>query len=126
MTVKTPYQQYNEIKIKSCNRKDLIILAYDGIIGFIERCLINLEDNKIEGVHGNSLKAQAILRELILALDMGNGGEIAANLFEIYNFMIFRLVMGNTKKEKQPFLEVKEMLLTLRSAWAEIRINGND
>ncbi|MCE5330029.1 flagellar export chaperone FliS [bacterium] len=121
MTVKTPYQQYNEVKIKSCSKQDLIILAYDGAIGFIERCLINLEENHYESVHINSLKAQAILKELMLALDMIRGGEIAANLMEIYNYMIYRLVIGNAKKEKQPFLEVKDLLLNLRSAWVEIK-----
>ncbi len=121
MTVKTPYQQYNEVKIKSCSKLELIILAYDGIISFIERCLMNIDINNFEGVHTNSIKAQALLRELIFALDMEKGGEIAKNLFDIYNFLIFRLVIGNAKKDKQPFLEVKEMLLNLKSAWVEIR-----
>lgn len=121
MLVKTPYQQYNEVKIKSCSRQDLIILAYDGVISFIERALLNIEENNVQAVHTNSLKAQALLRELILSLDMNRGGEIAANLLDIYNYMIYRLVIGNAKKERQPFLEVKGLLLNLRSAWIEIK-----
>jgi len=121
MTVKSPYQQYNEVKINSCSRQDLIILAYDGIISFIERCLSCVDDNSYEGVHINSIKAQAILKEMIFALDMKRGREISSNLLDIYNYMIYRLVIGNAKKEKQPFLEVKELLLSLRSAWVEIR-----
>jgi flagellar protein FliS len=121
MAVKTPYQQYNEIKIKSFSKKDLIILVYDGIIGYIEKCLINIDERNNEGVNINSLKAQALLRELIFSLNMDKGGEIASNLFDIYNFMIYRLIIGNTKKEKQPFLEVKELILNLKSAWVEIK-----
>ena len=121
MTVKSPYQQYKEVKINSCSKQDLIILAYDGIINFVDRCTAGIETGNNESVHVNSLKAQAVLKELIYSLDMQRGGEISSNLLDLYNYMIYRLVMGNTKKEGQPFTEVKELLLNLRSAWVEIR-----
>lgn len=123
MTIANPYEQYQQIKVKSSPREKLLIMAYDGAIRFINVSLKNLNDGDLEKVHFNILKAQAIISELMISLDMEKGGEIAVNLFRIYEYMNHRLTIGNATKDKKPFEEVKSLLNRLREAWLEIRKN---
>lgn len=99
----------------------MIILAYDGVLKFINISLKNLDKGELEKVHFNILKAQAIISELMMSLDMKKGGEIAENLFKIYEYVNFRLTIGNAMKNKEPMEEVKVLLCELREAWSEIR-----
>ncbi|MDD3777189.1 MAG: flagellar export chaperone FliS [Actinomycetota bacterium] len=123
MVPDNPYNKYQQIKVNSASKEDLIIIAYDGALSFISKCLQKLESQDLEAVHFSSLKAQAIINELMVSLNLEQGGEIAQNLFRIYDFVIYQLVLGNTKKEKGPFLEAREILLNLRPAWLDARKN---
>ncbi len=116
-----PYQQYQKVKMDSTSKQDLIIMVYDGAVSFIDRSVQHIQEKDFEKVHFTSLRAQALINELMLSLNMDKGGEIARNLFNLYDYLIYRLVIGNAKKEKEPFLEVKELLLELRAAWVEAK-----
>ncbi|MBN2073589.1 MAG: flagellar export chaperone FliS [Actinobacteria bacterium] len=118
-----PYRQYQQIKITSSTREDLILLAYDGAIKFINISLKGINEGELEKVHFNSIKAQAIISELMVSLDMDRGGEIAANLYKIYEYMNYRLTVGNAMKDTGPFMEIKNLLFELREAWVEAKKN---
>ncbi len=97
------------------------MLAYEGAIKFINISLKNLDNGELEKVHFNSLKAQAIIYELMTSLNMERGGEIAKNLFNIYDYINYRLVIGNAMKKKEHFEEARVLLGDLKGAWAEAR-----
>lgn len=115
------YQKYKEIQVNSSSKEDLVILAYDGAINSIEACIESIAENDLEMVHASSLKAQALVNELMVSLNFEKGGEIAKNLFNIYEYIIHRLMMANAKKQQDLFEEPKELLLNLREAWIEAK-----
>jgi flagellar protein FliS len=99
-------------------------MLYDGAIGFLERGLhgFSLEDPAEHNatVGNNILKAQAILAELNQSLDMSAGGEFAANLRGLYDYLDRRLLESNLRKEPEGIREVIRHLGIIRAAWREM------
>lgn len=120
MVLNNPYQKYKDIQIASTAKEDLVVLAYNGAIKFIDRSIESLKANDLQAAHFNCLRAQDIINEMMRSLDFEKGGDIAHNLLRLYDFMVQRLIIGNSKKAAEPFIEVREMLETLRGAWISI------
>lgn len=57
---------------------------------------------------------------LCVSLDMEAGGEIAANLSALYQYMVRRLLEGNLKNQAEPLEEVRKLLADLKGAWDAI------
>jgi len=61
-----------------------------------------------------------ILGELRGSLNITEGGPLAQNLSDLYDYMIRRLVLGNAKSDPACVLEVSRLLEEIRSAWVAI------
>jgi flagellar protein FliS len=61
-----------------------------------------------------------ILSGLQASLDHEKGGDIAANLESLYDYMQRRLFRANADNDVQGLVEVSDLLSTLRSAWQAI------
>lgn len=66
-------------------------------------------------------RAIRILDELRDSLNMEAGGEIAANLDRLYEYMSRRIVEGNLRDDPAALDEVLRLLGEIRSAWDGIR-----
>ena len=65
--------------------------------------------------------AVRILEEGLMApLDLEGGGEIATNLRDIYQYMVFRLTMGNLHSDDAALAECAGLVRTLRESWGAI------
>ncbi|MGL4368971.1 MAG: flagellar export chaperone FliS [Spirochaetota bacterium] len=120
VAAKNPYDQYKKTEISTANQGTLIVMLYDGAIKFLNIALENLPLKKYDIVNTNIIKAQDIVTELMLSLNMDKGGEIAQNLFSLYVYFKKRLIDANIKKEPEPILEVLKHLKDLRGAWEQI------
>lgn len=117
-------REYKRKQIETAKPGHLIVMLYDAILESLSRA----EEAQKQGgperieVYSNALiRAQDILTELMVALDMERGGDIAKNLFRLYEFMHRRLVDANITRTMDPIHEVRELLGTLREAWVEIK-----
>jgi len=61
-----------------------------------------------------------IVGGLRASLDFENGGEIAANLESLYDYINRRLVTANLKNSEEMLDEVSSLLLDVKTAWDEI------
>jgi flagellar protein FliS len=116
---KRQYDVYKDTEIQTADQGKLILMLYDGAIRFLNIAIDNMDYRKYDIVNNNIIKAQDIITELMLSLNMDQGGEIAKNLFNIYAYMKKRLLEGNIKKDAAILQEVIKHLTTLRSAWEE-------
>lgn len=66
-------------------------------------------------------KAIAIIGGLREALDLEQGGEVAANLDSLYEYMVSRLVEANVKNEAEPLDEVAGLLRNVKAGWDAIQ-----
>lgn len=65
-------------------------------------------------------KAIGIVGGLRAGLDLQQGGELAANLDSLYQYMVSRLLEANVKNEVAPLNEVADLLRNVKSGWDAI------
>ncbi|PJZ68298.1 flagellar export chaperone FliS, partial [Leptospira perolatii] len=108
----------NEISTVSQGR--LIVMLYEGAIRFLNVAIECNTPRKYDVVNNNVLKAQEIVTELMLALNLEQGGEVANNLLGIYVYIKKRLLEANMKKDSEIMKEIIKYLEDLKAAWEEI------
>jgi flagellar protein FliS len=123
-----PWQSYRKVTTQTATSGHLVLMLYDGAIGFLERGLTGFEYtdplNFNLTINNNLLRAQAIVYELNARLDMEKGGDVAANFRQLYSYYYRRLCEANMKKKKPPIQEVIRHLRVLRESWAEMLQRG--
>lgn len=75
-------------------------------------------DTALKGTHISW--AISIIDGLRMSLDKEAGGEIAANLDALYDYMGRRLVEANLHNDEKILVEVAGLLLEIKSAWDAI------
>ncbi len=110
---------YRNAHIETATPERLLVMLYDSALKYLNFALQALEKKEREGIHRNLLKVQAILLELMSVLDLEVGGEMANQLYSLYDYMYRQLITANTQQEEAPIKEVIELLTPLRSAWKE-------
>lgn len=111
---------YKQNEILTASKGKLIVMLYDGAIRFLQVAIDNMSPAHYDLVNTNILKAQDIVTELMLSLDMEKGGEISKNLFSIYAWMKKRLIEANIQKDAGILKEVLGNLSTLKDSWEEV------
>ncbi|MBE0534110.1 MAG: flagellar export chaperone FliS [Phycisphaerae bacterium] len=111
---------YRETTVATQNKGRLIVMLYDGAARFLKQAIRDIEANNLIGKGRNIQKAQDIIFELNTILDMEAGGEVAANLRSLYNFMSRHLSQANIKCDPQMVREVITMLEELNQGWRAI------
>src|SRR5205823_11847359 len=100
---------------------------YEGTARFLERALAGFEiDDPAqcnETISNNIIRAQNIVFELNVTLNMEGGGELAMTLRRLYEYMDRRLMEANLKKDKAAVKEILSRVAVLRDAWAQMLNN---
>lgn len=65
-------------------------------------------------------RTAAIIAELRGSLDMSAGGQIAANLSALYEYIATRLLSAQANNQIEPLDEASKLLGEIRSAWVQI------
>lgn len=115
-----PYQAYIRTDLETQPLPKLVSKAYERISFELKQAVVNMNEGnikqKVEHIH----RAMEILRTLRLGLDFDNGGEIAKNLDELYEFIEKQISLGNLKNDEKIFEDVFNILDTIKSGWDEI------
>lgn len=114
--VVNPHQLYKQTQVESVSPQQLILMLYNGAIKFIKIARCGLEEKNTEKTHTAIVKVQDIILELMACLDHGQG-EVAGNLYALYDYMNSRLLTANINKDNEPLDEVEKMLAELRDTW---------
>jgi len=79
-----------------------------------------MERKDFAGKSEHLSRVSAILLNLRDTLDLNIGGEVAQNLYALYEFMVQRLLDANVQNSLQIMDEVINLLLPIKTAWASI------
>jgi flagellar protein FliS len=79
-----------------------------------------MERKDFAGKSEHLSRVSAILLNLRDTLDLDIGGEVAQNLYALYEFMVQRLLDANVQNSLQIMDEVINLLLPIKTAWASI------
>lgn len=110
------YQQYKTLQAQTADRGELVVMLYQGALKFLGHATAALRAGRLQEAHNNIVRCQDIIAELMASLDL-DAGEIARNLYRIYEYMHYRLVEANIRKDPQPAAEVERLLRELLPAW---------
>ena len=123
---KNQMNQYKRMKIETASPEMLILMLYDGAIKNIKISIQSIRDEQPDFQQSSNclIKAQNIITELMVSLNFEIGGDIARNLFNIYEYINYTMAQCNINKNDHNLDSIMEMLTDLRETWKEvIRIN---
>jgi flagellar protein FliS len=116
------YGQNNlEIEVEQASPHKLILMLFEGGLKALAMAKLHIQHHEV-GPKGAAIsKAIAIIEEgLRSSLDKERGGELAANLDSLYDYMSFRLLEANIRNDLDALEEVRTLMTQLRDAWAAI------
>ena len=110
------YGQYKQVQVNTASPGKLILMLYQGAISTLKKAADLLDKKDFEGKGECLIKAQDIIMELNMALDMG-AGQIASSLRQLYVYIYRRLVDANMNLDQEAIRETIGLLERLYGAW---------
>ena len=114
-----PYARYQNARVSTVNRGELLLMVYDACI----RCLKEAKNKMIErDFSGKGLyidRAYSALNELRKSLNFDADPKLADSLNQLYFFMSKQITKSSLENDPHPLDEVVKLLQGLREAWAE-------
>jgi len=116
-----------ETGVAAASPQRLVVMLYDGALAAIA-------DGRAHMVAGSTApkgralgKAIGIIDEgLKAALDPSQGGAIARQLMDLYDYIAQRLLLGNARNDVGLLDEATRLLGELRDAWASLAARQDD
>ncbi|MCD6682005.1 MAG: flagellar export chaperone FliS [Burkholderiaceae bacterium] len=109
-----------ETSVAQADPHKLIEMLFDGAAGAIAQARNALREGRIPAKGEATGRAVRILDEGLKASLDPRGGELAANLKSLYEYMTHRLLEANLANDDAKYAEVGGMLDQLRDAWKRI------
>jgi len=118
MAINQPYQQYKQNSVNTASPGELTLMLYNGCLKFIKQGKLSIIQGNIEKRHESLVKAQDIMQELMVTLNMDI--EISKNLLQMYDYIYRRLIDANTNNSIEILDEVEGFVTEFRDAWKEV------
>jgi flagellar protein FliS len=119
MSYATAKQAYTEAAVMTASPEQLVVMLYDGAVRFLVQSAAAMRAGQIAQARDRMRRAEAIVDELNLSLDMTQG-EIPEQLRSIYLFCKRHLIQAGIDQNADAVEAVARMLSELRASWAEI------
>lgn len=122
MSLRNPYETYQQNSVNTASPGELTLMLYEGCIKFIKRGKKAIEEKNYQEKNTNIIKAQNIIREFMVTLDMQYA--ISQEFMIMYEYMLHRLIEANINNDIEILNEVEELVVGYRDTWKEvIKIN---
>ena len=112
-------QAYRESSVLTASPGQLVVMLYDGAARFLRQAEIATEEGAWSHAGDRISRAEAIVDELLLTLDVERGGEIARNLQGIYVFCKKLLIEARIQRTTEPLRQTAKLLAELRDGFAQ-------
>ena len=120
------YQRINvETSMHTIDQHQLVSLLYEGVLNAVATARGAMARGDVLGKVNGISKAVRILEEcLSTALDKEDGGELAQNLGDLYDYCLHRLILANARNDDAMMLEVMRLIEPVALGWNEIKRIG--
>lgn len=115
-----PYKAYQQTQVITASKEKILLMLYEGAIKFTRIAASKMREKNVAEKGKYISKALGIISELMNTLDHNTGGQIAADLENLYMFMIDKLIDANIKNTPEDCDVVEKLLTTLYSAWRDV------
>ncbi|GAB1342768.1 flagellar export chaperone FliS [Gemmatimonas sp.] len=92
MSYATQTSSYREMEIHAASPHKLVVILFEHLVVNLERARIAMERNDIELRVTSLRRARDIVTELLGTLDFEQGGALANQLADLYQYMLYELV----------------------------------
>lgn len=122
MAINNPYQSYQQNSVNTASPGELTLMLYNGCLKFILLGKKAIVAGEIEEKNTNIIKAQNIVHELMVTLNMDVA--VSKDLMSLYDYMNRRLIDANLKNDIAALEEVEGLVTEFRNTWKEaIQLN---
>lgn len=111
------YQAYQRNSVLTATPGKLTLMLYNGCIRFIRQARKAMDEKNYKEKNINLQKAQAIIRELMVTLDMRQ--PIAKNMMQLYDYFNRRLIEANVKNDPAILDEIEKLVSDFRDTWKQ-------
>ena len=131
MAFGNPYAAYQKTAVTTASQGKLVVMLYQGAERELTAAINSFGDDSklpasaIETFGKHIMKAQEIINELQVSLDMDKGGQIAQNLMSLYVFFNKELLTVSINQDKEKLEQILTMIKQLGSAWEVAANNTN-
>ena len=115
--VNSAAEAYKKQQVLTATPEALTLMLYNGCLKFIKEGVDALSEKKYENANICLQKAQNIISEFRVTLNMDY--EISHQLLPLYNYAYDRLVEGNMKSDPVIIQEATDIITELRDAWVQ-------
>ena len=118
MAMNNPYAAYQQNSVTTASPGEVTLMLYNGCLKFIKQATLAIEDNNFQDKNTNIQKAQKIITELMITLNMDI--EISQNMSVMYEYMNHRLTEANVKNDASILKEVEGLVVEFRDTWKQV------
>lgn len=118
LAVNNPYQAYQQNTVTTASPGELTLMLYNGCLKFINIAKKAIQENNISEKNMNIQKAQNIISELMVTLNMDV--EISKQLMSMYDYIHRRLIEANIKNDVEILEECEGFVTEFRDTWKQV------
>ena len=107
-------------RVDASDPHGLIVMLLDGALERVASARGAMEHRETEAKNRLIHRAVAIVQELRASLNLKAGGQIAANMGDLYDYCGRQLVRANAENRPELLDEVGNLLREIRGAWIQI------
>jgi flagellar secretion chaperone FliS len=118
MSILNANKAYQNNSVQTASPGELTLMLYNGCLKFIGLARTAIELKNTEDKNKNLLKAQKIIQELMVTLNMDL--EISKSMMQMYDYINRRLIEANIQSDVKILDEVEDYVLDFRNTWKEV------
>jgi flagellar secretion chaperone FliS len=118
MSILNANKAYQNNSVQTASPGELTLMLYNGCLKFIGLARTAIEMKNTEEKNKNLLKAQKIIQELMVTLNMDL--EVSKSLMQMYDYINRRLIEANIQSDVKILDEVEDYVLDFRNTWKEV------
>ena len=113
-----PYKTYEQNSVTTASAGELTIMLYNGCLKFINKAKQAIRENSVAERNTNIQKAQNIIRELMVTLDMEY--DVSTNMMALYEFIYQSLLEANIKNDINKLEDAEQIVIEFRNTWKQV------
>lgn len=118
MAMNNPYAAYQQNAVTTASPGEVTLMLYNGCLKFIKQAGLAMENKRFEEKNTNIQKAQKIITELMVTLNMDV--DISKNMMVMYEYLNHRLTEANVKNDRSLLDEVEGLVVEFRDTWKQV------
>ncbi len=107
---------------ETLSQLDVLIQLYEGCIQFLDEAAVACDEGRVVDFKYSLQRGRRIIEEFQKTLDFTQGGQVPAQLNDLYLFMLDSLTQAGLTHDSQYIHRVNEQLTILLDGWQNVEI----